>query len=112
MPLSIKQHIKRRYSFARDHENWPTAKWRNILWSGKSKIVLFGSSDHRSYLIKPLNNTTYQPQCTLKTVKHGGAKIMVGGTLLIIVQGLYGGLKASSSRWVCRNTRECYAALY
>uniref|UniRef100_A0A3Q3WAC9 Tc1-like transposase DDE domain-containing protein n=1 Tax=Mola mola TaxID=94237 RepID=A0A3Q3WAC9_MOLML len=44
-------------------------KWRNILWTDESKIVLFGSKGRRKFVRRP-PNTEFKPQYTLKTVKH------------------------------------------
>ncbi|GJQ79914.1 hypothetical protein Trydic_g18358 [Trypoxylus dichotomus] len=49
----------------------------NIRLSDESKIGLYGSSSRRSYVRR--SSSVYQAQYTLKTVKHGGAKIMVWG---------------------------------
>ena len=51
-------------------------KWHNILWFDESKTVLFGSSGHRIYVRMP-PNTSYKPQYTLTSVKHGGPKINI-----------------------------------
>lgn len=55
---------------------WPIEKWRNILWSDESKIVLYGGTGSRQYVRRP-PNTEYQPKYTVKTVKHGGSKIII-----------------------------------
>jgi len=51
-------------------------KWRNILWSDESKIVLFGGKGFRSYVRRP-PRTEYNPHFTFKAVKHEGSNIMV-----------------------------------
>lgn len=78
VPLLSKRHLKNRLKFANDHLTWPKTKWRNILWTDESKMVLFGSKGRRQYVRRP-PNTANKPQYTVKTVKHGGAKIMVWG---------------------------------
>ena len=70
--------MQNRFKFPKELINWPKEKWHNILWTDESKIVLFGSSGHRQYVRCP-PGTEFKPQYTVKTVKHGGAKIMVWG---------------------------------
>uniref|UniRef100_A0A3B3ZBW6 Tc1-like transposase DDE domain-containing protein n=1 Tax=Periophthalmus magnuspinnatus TaxID=409849 RepID=A0A3B3ZBW6_9GOBI len=48
----------------------------NILWTDESKIVLFGSKGHRRCVRRP-PNSEFKPQYTVKTVKPGGASIMI-----------------------------------
>lgn len=76
VPLLTKKHLQARIKFAKSHADWPATKWRNILWTDESKIVLFGGTGSRQYVRRP-PNTEYLPQYTVKTVKHGGAKVNV-----------------------------------
>lgn len=79
VPLLSKKQVTARLKFAQDHLTWPAEKWRNILWTDESKIVLFGGTGSREYVRRP-PNTEYAPKYTRKTVKHGGSKVMIWGS--------------------------------
>lgn len=76
VPLLKKIHVTNRLRFAKTHIIWPAEKWRNILWSDESKIVLYGGTGSRQYVRRP-QNKEYDPRYTTKTIKHGGSNVMV-----------------------------------
>lgn len=78
VPSLSKKNIQAHLKFANEHIEWPLTKWRNILWSDERKVVLFGSSGRRMFVRCPAN-TAFNPKYTVKTIKHGGQKIMVWG---------------------------------
>lgn len=78
VPLLNSRQVSNRLNFANLHSTWPQKKWRNILWTDESKVVLFGTPGTRRYVRRP-KNKEYDPKYVLKTVKHGGAKINVWG---------------------------------
>jgi len=76
VPLLTQKHIVARMEFAKVHKDWPVNKWRNILWTDESKIVMFGGTGSREYVRRPPNQE-FRPKFTKKTVKHGGLSIMI-----------------------------------
>nr|CAA23501.1 unnamed protein product [Drosophila melanogaster]CAA25884.1 unnamed protein product [Drosophila melanogaster] len=50
VPLPSPRHIKARLSLAKTYLNWPVSKWRNILWTDGSKIMLFGGTGSLQYI--------------------------------------------------------------
>ena len=79
-PLLKKAHRQERLKFARYHENWTVADWKQVLWSDETKINRI-ESDGRTYTWKkkgePLSDRTTTP-----TVKHGGGNnLMVWGCM-------------------------------
>lgn len=76
IPFHTKKHIAARIQFAKRHIDWSPEKWRNILWSDESKIVLYGGKGSRQYVRRP-PNTEFNSKYCIKTIKHGGTSIMV-----------------------------------
>jgi len=72
--LSIK-NVKKRLQFAREHIQKGPNFWNMIVWSDESKFNVFGS-DGKPYVRRPPNKQL-DPKYTKKTVKQGGASIMV-----------------------------------
>ena len=61
---------------ARKHSNLPFEKWKNVLWTDESKILLYGGKGSRAYVRRP-PNAEYNPKYTITTIKHGGCSIMI-----------------------------------
>jgi len=64
VPLLTVKHVAKRIEYAKIHKDWSVEKCRNILWSDKSKIVLFGGKGSRSYVRRP-PRTEYNPRLHL-----------------------------------------------
>ncbi len=54
----------------------------------KAIYIFFGSRGRRQFVRRP-PNTEFKPQYTVKTVKHGGASIMIWGCFSYYVLGLF-----------------------
>uniref|UniRef100_A0AAZ3Q3Q1 Transposase Tc1-like domain-containing protein n=1 Tax=Oncorhynchus tshawytscha TaxID=74940 RepID=A0AAZ3Q3Q1_ONCTS len=76
-PLLQNRHKKARLRFATAHGDNDSTFWRNVLWSDKTKIELFGHNDHRYVWRK--KGEACKPKNTIPTVKHGGGNIMLWG---------------------------------
>ena len=92
--LSIK-NVKKRIQFATEHIQKGPNFWNMIVWSDESKFNVFGSDCKPSY--RPPNKQL-DPKYTKKTVKHGGASIMVWGCFtasgvgpLVKIEGIMNG---------------------
>ena len=59
------EHAAKRMKFAKKHSKWPMEKWRNILWTDESKIVLYGGTGSRTFVRRP-RNEEYRPMYTKK----------------------------------------------
>ena len=74
--ISIKNR-KARLRFANEHLNWSREQWSKVLFSDKSKFMLFGSNGIR-YVRRPKGHRN-DPKYQLPTVKHGGGSVMIWG---------------------------------
>ena len=69
------KNLKERLRFAKEHIHKPPNFWNMIFWSDKSNLNVFGS-DGKQYVRCPFNKQLHS-EYTKKTIKHGGASIMV-----------------------------------
>ena len=74
-PLISVRNLKARIKFATDFTSWTVNDWTKVLFSNKSKFMLF-SSDGIRYLKHPVGGRL-NPKYQLTTVKHGRRNVMV-----------------------------------
>lgn len=78
VPLLTTKHVKNRLSFANEHLLWPVTRWRCVLWSDETKVVLYNNFCDKQFVRRP-PGTALLPRYTKPTIKHGLLSIMVWG---------------------------------
>jgi len=78
-PLVCLRNRKKRLDFARQYKNASKEFWRKVIFSDESKYNIFGSDGRIRVWRKP--GEAYNPNNTIKTVKHGGGGVMVWGCM-------------------------------
>ena len=78
-PLLTERHRKARLSLAVERRHWTKAQWSNVLWSDECSIELW-QSDRRTF-VRRRPGKRFLPDCVVPTVKFGGGKIMIWGTM-------------------------------
>lgn len=76
-PLLRKANIQKRLKFAKEHVNWTTEQWNNVLFTDESKFEMFGCK--RRVFVRRMPNERFIKECLVPTVKHGGGSVMVWG---------------------------------
>ena len=76
-PLLWAQNKKRRLQWAKQHEQFTVDDWKHVIWTNKSKFLIFGSK-RRVYVQRKVGEWLMK-QCLVPTVKHGGGSVMVWG---------------------------------
>ena len=76
--LVSKLNLVSRLKFAKQHVHKDLSFWQNVLWTDESKFNRFGSGG-KQYVRRP-QNQELSPRYTLKSVKHGGGKVIVWGS--------------------------------
>jgi hypothetical protein len=57
---------------AKDHKDWTTEQWSEVLWSDESGFTLFSHGGHKYVRRRP--GEELLDECLEKTVKYGGRK--------------------------------------
>jgi transposase len=84
-PLLRKKNIKDRLSFAKAHQHWTVADWRQVIYSDETKINRF-SSDGRKWSWGRDQSTLNQLNVK-QTVKHGGGNVKLWGCMTALGMG-------------------------
>ncbi len=111
-PLLTPRHKFDRLAFAKAHKYWPLDKIRRILWSDESMFRVSGTTFGK--VRRPLGVDRYDPQYTVKTVKHPDSVMVWGcfsyfgvGNLVFFEKGV----TVNSERYLellYDNLEECY----
>ena len=73
--ISLSQKLKKRLSFAKDHEHWGVEDWKKVLFTDETKVDLVGS-DGKMY-IRCFKNERFNPQFIKGQLQAGGGLILV-----------------------------------
>jgi len=74
-----KIHRLKRLQFAEAHVEKPQQFWDSVLWSDESKFTIYKSDGRQRAFMKP--KSALNPKNVQSTVKHGGGKVMVWGSM-------------------------------
>ena len=78
-PLLSEKHRKNRRQWAKVRKEWGEDEWSRVVFSDESSFELFGSSQQLYVHRKP--GEKFLRQCLAPTVKFGGGKVMVWGSM-------------------------------
>ena len=79
-PLLSQTNIAKRLEWSRNLQNWSLEQWKNVIFSDESSFTLFPTSGRVYVWRQP--KETFDPDCLLPTVKHGGGSVMIWGLYL------------------------------
>jgi len=67
-----------RVQWCKEHRQWPTEQWRNVIWSDESSFTMFLTKGqvHVWHQPKELCNT----ECLVPTVQDSGGSVILWGT--------------------------------
>ena len=64
--------------WCKEHRQWITEQWRNVIWSDESSLIMFSPTRRVHVWHQP--QELYNPECLLPTVKGSGGFVMLWGT--------------------------------
>lgn len=68
---------RKRLAWAKTHQCWTIAQWKQVFWTDESKFEIFGGK--RRTFVRRRAGERMLDECVVKTVKHGGGNVMVWG---------------------------------
>ena len=74
-PLITENNIKMRKRWCNDDETWMSDDCKYVIWPDESSFTLFPASG-RIYVWRTPKKT-YNPECLVQTVKHGGGSVII-----------------------------------
>jgi transposase len=78
-PFLRAKNVKERLKFAKVHEDWTEADWRQVIYSDETKINRFGSDGRVWSWCR--DEDPLLPQNVKQTIKHGGGNIKIWGCM-------------------------------
>lgn len=78
-PMLREQNIAHRKKWAWEHLNWTQEQWYDTVWSDESPFLRWCTRAGQRVRRRP--GEALLPECTEKTLKFGGGKIMVWGAV-------------------------------
>lgn len=107
-------HHKACLTWAKKHANWTVEEWRQVIWSDKTKVNLFGS-DRPKWCWKSHNHPLEQRVLDQK-IKHGEGNIMLWGCMTYQSIGytayIYSTMDGEFYRSIIENKLECLIKYY
>ena len=91
---------KKRLQFAKKYVSKPEEFWKRVIFTDETKICVF-DAPRRNVWRRP--NTAYQKENLTPTVKHGGASLMVWGSMSATGVGEYHFIEGIMGQWMYLN---------
>ena len=78
-PKLTANHKKKRLEWAKERKLWTTDDWGRVLWSDESTFELWRTRGR--VWVRRRQGERFLEECIVPTIKHGGGKVMVWGTM-------------------------------
>ena len=78
-PKLTGSHKRKRLEWAKERRLWTTNDWSKVLWSDESTFELWRTRGR--VWVRRRQGERFLEECIVPTIKHGGGKVMVWGTM-------------------------------